>query len=122
MAMRLNVGLYAFVGLLIGCATERQAASPPNTAQAACGGQDTKSCLSPGLRYLKGLGVPKDERRAATLFEQSCSSGETKGCYILGGLYEIGLGVAKDERRAATLFEQACTGGLAVGCSDLGGL
>jgi hypothetical protein len=64
--------------------------------------------------------VPKNESRAAELYEQACTGGNTRGCINLSFLYADGLGVPKDESRAATLFEQACKGGDTMGCNNLG--
>jgi TPR repeat protein len=115
MAVRLSVGL--FFGLLSGCVTAGQAALSPNTLQTACEGGDAQSCRSLGLQYEEGRGVPKDESRAATLFEKACTGGEAQGCYLLGVLYQAGLGVPQDERHAATLWEKACRAGISEACA-----
>jgi len=123
MTGRLSVGLCALFGLLSGCATGGEVALSPNIPQVAgaphtdCEGGEAKACDDLGWRYAKGLGVPKDKRRAATLFEQACTGGYAVGCRNLGVLYAQGLGVPKDERRAATLYEQACTAGISKACA-----
>jgi hypothetical protein len=61
--------------------------------------------------------VPKDESRAAALYEQACTGGDATGCTNLGMLYKNGRGVPKDERRAAALLAQACEAGDSAACA-----
>jgi TPR repeat protein len=110
MAVRLSLGLCAFFGLLSGCTRD--------TPQAACKRGDARACASLGRLYEQGLGVPKDESQAATLFEEACTDGAAEGCVNLGWLYEDGRGVPKDERRAAALFERACRAGMSEACAS----
>jgi TPR repeat protein len=80
--------------------------------------------------YEKGLGgMPKDENKAADLYEQAAvhgvrdavgrlesiaaHGGNPKARYVLGKMYEQGLGgVPKDENKAADLYEQAASAGV----------
>jgi TPR repeat protein len=39
-----------------------------------------EGCHNLGLLYRDGLGVPKDERRAAALFEKACRAGMPEAC------------------------------------------
>ena len=68
-------------------------------------------CKNLGVSYAKGLGVARDDRRAAVLFEKSCEGGEAEGCSNLGVSYDHGLGVPRDSSRAFALFEKACERG-----------
>src|SRR5437868_5963195 len=132
MAARVSVGLCAFVGLLTGCVSERQAALSPSTPPTAggsttptrewprtsallkevCGGF-VRVCVKLGADFETGSNrFAKDEHRAATLYEAACSGGSAEGCYNLGVLYANGNGVAKDKHRAVTLFKQACRAGM----------
>jgi TPR repeat protein len=69
------------------------------------------------LQYLEGREVPKDERRAAALWEKACTGGHAEACFNLGVLYKQGLGVAKDESRAAIRFDKACQAGISEACA-----
>jgi len=121
---RAGVGC-AVVVLWGGCATGGQVASSPRAPPEPsmlerltgdCESGKAHSCGVLGVLYVKGLGVEKDERRAAALWEKACEGGVAEGCYGLGRLYVQGLGVEKDLRRASALFRQACSGGLAHAC------
>jgi TPR repeat protein len=46
----------------------------------ACTGGEAQGCFNLGLLYARGQGVPKDECRAATLFEQACRAGMSEAC------------------------------------------
>lgn len=116
-AARLSVGLWVFFGLVSGCATSMPAAVSPHTPPTGCEAGTAASCTSLGARYAQGLGVAKDERRAAVLWEQACTGGDAMGCFNLGVLYEKGVGVSQDECRAATLYGQACHAGLSQACA-----
>jgi TPR repeat protein len=43
-------------------------------------GGEAIGCTYLGALYEEGLGVPKDERRAATLYEQACRAGMAEHC------------------------------------------
>jgi TPR repeat protein len=79
-AARMSVGLCVVFGLL-GCATPRaQAVSSSSKLQEACEAGDAASCRDLGVLYMEGRGVAKDERRAATLFNQACRAGMSAAC------------------------------------------
>ena len=85
--MRLSVGLCAVWALLSAGATEGKEALPPSPPaqttqepQPACEGGQAVGCFNLGVRYVQGKGVPQDERRAATLFEQACKGGVSQAC------------------------------------------
>jgi uncharacterized protein len=58
-------------------------------------------CAKLGSLLVQGLGVGKDEARAATLFTATCDDGGLHGCADLGLLYDSGIGVAQNDARAA---------------------
>ena len=85
-------------------------------AREACDGGRTltgpdgpySGCSLLGSLHREGMGVPKDEARAAGLLEKACSGGDLSGCFLLGLMYKSGAGVSRDIGRAAALFERAC--------------
>jgi TPR repeat protein len=99
---------------------EDPAPASPSTLQEACDRGEVRSCSLLGELYEEGRGVPRDNRRAASLYEKACTGKVAQGCHYLGLRYAAGEGVPRDERRAAALFEQACKAGAAPSCLDLG--
>src|SRR5262245_3945015 len=49
-----------------------------------------------GRAHANGLGVPKDDAQAVTLYRRACTGGDGAGCTGLGHLYQDGKGVARD--------------------------
>ena len=66
-------------------------------------------CARLGLLYRDGIGVTKDDAKAAELFEKACSLNQGQSCALLGLLYHNGTGVTKDEAKAAEFYEKACS-------------
>ena len=64
-----------------------------------------------GVAYYLGLGVERDCKRAASLFEQAAIGGHTGAQRNLGILYMRGLGVKQDRVRAYSWFFAAYDGG-----------
>jgi hypothetical protein len=62
--------------------------------------------------------MPKDEARAATLFQRACDANNAEACATLGAVYESGEGVTKNKSRALTLYQKACRIGLKKACDD----
>jgi TPR repeat protein len=60
-----------------------------------------------GWLYKNGLGVERDYKRAASLFEDAASGGDSEAFYHLAFLYAEGLGVPKDTAQAAQLLTNA---------------
>ncbi|KYF92676.1 Sel1 repeat protein [Sorangium cellulosum] len=48
---------------------------------AQCGKGDVGSCYHLGIHYLSGKDLPRDDARAAELFEKACGAGVTQACY-----------------------------------------
>jgi TPR repeat protein len=86
----------------------------------ACELGEGEICWQLGSRALKGVGVPRDEGRAAERFEAACASGFMEGCVDRGIFYEGGRGGPKDEAQAAVLYRRACEAGHGRGCTKLG--
>ncbi|WP_437760107.1 SEL1-like repeat protein [Sorangium sp. So ce1389] len=51
---------------------------------AQCGKGDVGSCYHLGIHYLSGKDLPRDDARAAELFEKACSAGVAQACYARG--------------------------------------
>jgi hypothetical protein len=96
--------------------------SPTADVPGDCDGMNSSACADLAARYAAGSGVPKDEARAAALYDRACQGGAARGCTGLGVLHNTGGGVAKDLGRAAVLYERGCRGGDASGCNNLGTL
>lgn len=86
----------------------------------ACAKGSLSGCTHLGELYLKGIGVQKDQKRAAKLVEAQCQRGHVLACGLLGDIYEQGLGVPVDEAKAAELFRTACDGGIPMSCYQYG--
>ena len=63
------------------------------------------------------MGVPKDERRAAALYEQACAGKRGWSCRRLARLYAKGAGVVQDATKAAQLDARACELGEKESCT-----
>lgn len=91
--------------------TPRNPAKAVANYQKACTGKYAYGCQMLGIHYLRGDGVPMDERRAADLLRTACNVNIDQvadSCWLLAVLYAEGAGVAKDPARAAVLNAQAC--------------
>ncbi|KYF66312.1 Sel1 repeat protein [Sorangium cellulosum] len=49
-----------------------------------CGKGDIGSCYHLGIHYLTGKDLPRDDARAAELFEKACGAGIAQACYARG--------------------------------------
>lgn len=86
----------------------------------ACAQGSLSGCTNLGWLYLAGIGVRKDQKKAATLVAAQCERGHIRGCDLLGDIYDQGLGVPIDDAKAAELFRTACDGGIPMSCYDYG--
>ena len=90
----------------------------------ACEDGDPGSCARLAVvaeRGERGDGAPRDEARAAALYQRACDGGDLPGCAGLGRLHRAGRGgLERDPARAVALFQRACDGGVARGCALLG--
>ncbi len=69
------------------------------TESAEAGDADAQSTL--GGMYVVGIGVAKDEKKAAEWIAKAAERGNTDAQSVLGGMDLRGLGVKKDEKKAA---------------------
>jgi len=83
----------------------------------ACTRKDGVACDSLGEMYNFGLGVMKDDTRAASFYFKACEAGNGTSCNSLGQMYFGGTGVGKDYSRAAAYYIKACDAGDSLGCS-----
>ncbi len=72
---------------------------------------DPRGALGLGGLYVRGAGVPKDERQAATLFRQASDAGSGAGALNLAVMYEAGRGVPRDLNQALFFYRQAAAAG-----------
>lgn len=68
---------------------------------------------------VKGVGVKRDDRKAAHYFRLACDLGVKDGCRHLAQLYEAGKGVQKNREEAARLYAKACEPGNEAHCEGL---
>lgn len=73
-----------------------------------------------GRIYAEGLGVPRDDKRAAEWFEKGAKLGDVNAEFAIGLMKAEGRGVAKDLAAAATHFEAAAKTGHPAANYNLG--
>lgn len=78
------------------------------------------ACTELGYLYATGLGVGKDQERAATAFAKACSPNNARDCIRIGDFYLHGRPVSMDIDRAADYFEAGCTFGDTFSCQKIG--
>jgi Leucine-rich repeat (LRR) protein len=81
---------------------------------------DARGQCNLGVCYENGLGVEKDEARAAELYAKAAERGYATGQCGLGVCYYYGRGVERDEARAAELYAKAAEQGHARAQCNLG--
>jgi TPR repeat protein len=85
----------------------------------ACSRGSAADCLSAGSSYNTGDGAPRDDARAASLFQSACALRSGPGCNLAGRMHEFGHGVPADLTRALSSYEDACGLGYAGGCYNV---
>jgi TPR repeat protein len=58
-----------------------------------------------------GIGVPRDDRKAAGLWERAVARGHGGAAFNLAIAYERGIGVVRDPARAFALYDARCEAG-----------
>lgn len=81
---------------------------------------DAQAQFYVGELYLRGLGVSRDESKAAGYLERAAAQNSARAQSVLGLLYLQGRGVAKDEAKAAELIRRAADAGLPDAQHNLG--
>ncbi len=75
-------------------------------------------CLDAAYYLSRGIGGPKDERKALESLNHGCDEEDYASCSELGARYRDGRSVSRDPTRAVDLFRRACNGDAAA-CNDL---
>lgn len=102
-------------------ANARCSVAPANLAAclAQCEAGRADGCSDAGVLVRRGVGTPRDDRRAAELYRRACDGGNAIGCTNLASLHERGEGVPKDLTRARALYRDACDRGERGACANL---
>src|SRR5690606_13835319 len=69
-----------------------------------------------GVYASGGIGLKKDERDAARLFEAAARAGDVYAIYNLSRMYAAGVGVERDEAKSEALLGEAVKSGLPTAC------
>jgi TPR repeat protein len=73
-----------------------------------------------GVLFEGGLGVPRDYRRAASLYELAARAGRPDAMNNLGALFARGMGVEQDFESAVFWYREAAALGLPSAMANLG--
>ncbi len=84
-----------------------------------CSGGSGDRCRRLAATYALGRGVPRDEARAATLYDGACKMDDAPACVFAGRAHEYAHGVPKDDGKAARLYARACELKWPAGCYNL---
>jgi TPR repeat protein len=116
MAKGSSVCAVVFIGLLVftGCETREQRFA--REWQEGCSAGDPDKCANLGESYAKGIGVPLDPARAATIYRDACNRDGVRACLLLGEAYAKGDGVTKDTGQASAFLGRACEAGEEEAC------
>lgn len=79
----------------------------PNSLRVAAARGHPAAQFEVASRYAKGMGVPKDLKKAAEWYGRAAARGFAPGQYRLAALYERGHGVKKDISVARTWYRRA---------------
>lgn len=71
------------------------------------------ACHHAGLLFSIGDEIPKNTKRAASLFHTACEGGYLQSCVALAKAYRQELGVGKDLNLAKHYYQLACSAGVA---------
>ncbi|WJV25553.1 MULTISPECIES: tetratricopeptide repeat protein [Pseudomonas] len=66
-----------------------------------------KAMLNLAGLYIRGTGVPKDERRAVDFVEKALRLNSPHAFYLMGVMLQQGIGVKKDEKSALSYFRRS---------------
>jgi uncharacterized protein len=79
-----------------------------------------KQKLIEASKYLSGIGVIKDEKKAFDIYQQCAAQGSPKAMNALGILYREGIGTSANKDKAVTWLTKAGKNGYAQGWYNLG--
>ncbi len=83
---------------------------------------DAKAQNNLGLMYASGLGVPQDNKQAASWFRKAAENGDAEAQNNLGLTYAKGLGAPQDDKQAVSWFRKAAELGYAEAQDNLGAM
>jgi hypothetical protein len=83
-----------------------------------CDDGDLEGCFQLAAMYADGMGVAKDDAKAAALLRKACEGRLARGCLSLGNQCYRGVGLVQSTIEAVTLWEKACDLGEASGCEN----
>jgi uncharacterized protein len=96
------------------------AASTPAALEKSCKAGKIAACDELGGRYVDGLGVRRDETRAADLFRKACKAGNQDGCADDARALALGEGQPADANAAVKRLDKLCKDGRDRACGHLG--
>ncbi|HET9754203.1 MAG TPA: tetratricopeptide repeat protein [Myxococcales bacterium] len=96
------------------------ATSTPASLEKSCKAGKAAACDELGGRYSEGLGVRRDETRAAELFRRSCKAGNQDGCADDARALALGAGQTADAKAALVRLDKLCKEGKPRACGHLG--
>ena len=93
----------------------------------SCRRSNLAGCVNVGRAHRDGIGVDKDEAKAAAVFNEACerpiddedphsAENRARACSLQGALYLAGEGIAKNLERGRELTELGCDRGDSFGC------
>lgn len=109
----------AVLGLRSAMAPKLCAPDDPKDCATQCERGHAGSCFALGMMHENGAGIPRNEARAAQLFQTACDGKHFVACYTLGDMREKGKGGALDDTAASQLYLRSCDGGNAQGCNAI---
>ncbi|MFT5431788.1 MAG: TPR repeat protein [Myxococcota bacterium] len=86
----------------------------------ACDGGHAASCAVAATALQLGEEVPRNQPRAADLFEMACARGDASGCGGLGAAFLNGHGRPRDDDWAVAHLKVACKRDVGASCGYLG--
>ncbi len=121
-SLRVRSGILPVAMTVVWWSTLAQAQALPLPEQRACDEGSAAACTVLGDAYATGVGVPKDEFRAADLFRRGCDLGDPRACLSLAEAHRTGNGALVDPKRALQLYSRACEGQEPLACRAVGDL
>lgn len=100
-----------------GVHVEKKPEEARNVALKMCEKDD--HCADAAYYLSKGIGGPRDDKRALDALVRGCDHEDFTSCSELAVRYREGNAVSKDATRAADLFRRACEGSEPTACNEL---
>lgn len=74
-------------------------------------GGDAISQIRLAEKYLRGMGVPKDDKQAVNWFSKAAAQGNAVAQTRLANMYAHGIGVSQDDKQAVNWLSKAAAQG-----------